>query len=81
LQWKCGRDIGKKTAEFVEGDLLFFGGRDNRITHVGIYLGDEETIIHSSGFVRISSLKPMHRLYDEKLRLTLVGARRLGKDC
>lgn len=81
LQWKCGRDVGKKITELVEGDLLFFGGRDNRITHVGIYLGDKDTIVHSSGFVRISSLTPTHRLYDEKLPLTLVGARRLGKDC
>lgn len=78
LQWRCGKDVGKDTAEFVEGDLLFFSSRENRITHVGIYLGDEGLIIHSSGFVRINSLNSSHPLYDERLSSRFVGARRLG---
>jgi cell wall-associated NlpC family hydrolase len=79
LQWRCGEDVGKDTGEFVEGDLVFFSSRENRITHVGIYLADEESIIHSSGFVRISSLNPSHALYDERLSSIFVGARRLGQ--
>jgi hypothetical protein len=79
LQWKCGKDVGKDTSEFVEGDLVFFSARKNRITHVGIYLGDEGSIIHSSGFVRINSVNPSHALYDERLSTMFVGARRLGK--
>ena len=78
LQWRCGKDIGKNLSEFVEGDLLFFSSNTKRITHVGIYLGDSESIIHSSGYVRINSLNPSHVLYDERLSATFVGARRLG---
>jgi cell wall-associated NlpC family hydrolase len=36
------------------GDLAFFG-KEERITHVGICLGNQE-IIHASGKVRIDSL-------------------------
>lgn len=79
LQWRCGKDAGKDPSKFVEGDLVFFSARENRITHVGISLGDEESIIHSSGFVRINSLNPSHALYDEKLCSMFVGARRLGE--
>ena len=78
LQWTCGKDVGKDTGEFVEGDLVFFRSRENRISHVGIYLGDEELIIHSSGFVRINSLNPSHPLFEERLSSMFVGARRLG---
>ncbi|KAA3653265.1 MAG: hypothetical protein DWQ10_18570 [Calditrichaeota bacterium] len=36
------------------GDLLFFGPRVNKITHVALYLGDRQ-YIHSSGMVKINS--------------------------
>ena len=39
------------------GDLLFFGRSAQRITHVGIYLGNGD-FIHSSGRVHISSIDP-----------------------
>jgi cell wall-associated NlpC family hydrolase len=39
------------------GDLLFFGSSAQRISHVGIYLG-EGNFIHSSGRVHISSIDP-----------------------
>lgn len=39
------------------GDLLFFGRSAQRITHVGIYLGNGD-FIHSSGKVHISSIDP-----------------------
>jgi SH3-like domain-containing protein len=39
------------------GDLLFFGRSAQRITHVGIYLGNGD-FIHSSGSVHISSIDP-----------------------
>jgi len=39
------------------GDLLFFGSSTERISHVGIYLG-EGNFIHSSGRVHISSIIP-----------------------
>jgi gamma-D-glutamyl-L-lysine dipeptidyl-peptidase len=39
------------------GDLLFFGRSAQRISHVGIYLGNGD-FIHSSGRVHISSIDP-----------------------
>jgi SH3-like domain-containing protein len=39
------------------GDLLFFGRTAQRITHVGMYIGNGD-FIHSSGRVHISSIDP-----------------------
>lgn len=39
------------------GDLLFFGRTPQRITHVGLYL-DNEDYINASGLVRINSINP-----------------------
>jgi len=44
------------------GDLLFFGSSAQRISHVGIYLG-EGNFIHSSGRVHISSIDPSDPKY------------------
>jgi hypothetical protein len=44
------------------GDLLFFGRTAQRITHVGIYLGNGY-FIHSSGKVHISSIDPKDPKY------------------
>ena len=79
LQWRCGHHAGKDLKELVEGDLLFFSAREHRITHVAIYLGVDGTLIHSSGYVRIGSLDPENKLFDEDLARTFVGARRLGE--
>ncbi len=63
------------------GDLVFFGtpagklGKKEKITHVGIYLGDNH-IIHSSHCVRINSLIPGDGDYYENAH-RLVGAVRL----
>ncbi|MCO6495048.1 MAG: C40 family peptidase [Bacteroidetes bacterium] len=39
----------------AKGDLLFFGKTTEKITHVGIYLG-EDKVIHASGQVKINHL-------------------------
>ena len=62
------------------GDLVFFGTpatdeKPMRITHVGIYLGDNK-IIHSSHRVRINSLIPGDEDYYENAH-RLVAAIRL----
>ncbi len=63
------------------GDLVFFGtpasepGRKPRVTHVGIYIGDNR-IIHSSHRVRINSLIPGDADYYENSH-RLLGAVRL----
>ena len=41
----------------LPGDLLFFGRSEQRISHVGIYLGNGD-FIHASGKVHISSIDP-----------------------
>jgi SH3-like domain-containing protein len=57
---KCG--IPVQLDQLQRGDLVFFGTaasdeKPMRVTHVGIYLGDNH-IIHSSHLVRINSLDP-----------------------
>lgn len=68
------------TANLERGDLVFFGTpatdeKPMRITHVGIYLGDNK-IIHSSHRVRINSLIPGDEDYYENAH-RLVAAIRL----
>lgn len=70
-----------RIAELKRGDLVFFGtpatqeGQRDRVTHVGIYLGDGK-IIHSSHLVRINSLIPGEEDYYENAH-RLLGAIRL----
>ncbi|NLY24038.1 MAG: SH3 domain-containing protein [Bacteroidales bacterium] len=53
----------------LPGDLVFFGSKatdDNpqeRVVHVGIYLGDKR-FIHASDYIHISSFDPADPLYD-----------------
>jgi cell wall-associated NlpC family hydrolase len=67
-----------------KGDLLFFGRRarsdtPEKITHVGIYLGDK-LFIQSSGLVRISSLDPASPLRDARRIRSLLHARRVLRE-
>ena len=55
------------------GDLLFFANDKGRINHVAIYLADG-LYIHSSGYVKINSMLPEHKLYNG---LEVVAARRI----
>lgn len=62
------------------GDLVFFGtpakdGAKQRVTHVGIYIGNGR-IIHSSHLVRVNSLIPGEADYYENAH-RLIAARRL----
>ena len=66
------------------GDLLFFGRKASgekpeKITHVAIYLG-EGKIIHSSGIVKVESLKRGDPGFTEYRLNSLVRARRLLQD-
>jgi SH3-like domain-containing protein len=58
------------------GDLLFFGRNEQRITHVGMYLGQGK-YIHASGLVRINSIDPKDSLYNVTEKKNLVGAIRI----
>ncbi len=79
-------DANLKFAGLEKGDLLFFGtkatpDRKQRVTHVGIWLGnDKGEFIHSSKQVRMSSIDPDSPYYDEGNSSRYLGARRyLGK--
>ncbi len=60
--------------EALVGDLFFFDNDEGKITHVGIYLGDNK-IIHASGRVRIDTIDHQGifnnelNTYTHKLRL------------
>lgn len=62
------------------GDLIFFGSSAQRVTHVGLCLGDG-LFIHASGssaMVRLNSLNPNDPLFDAGLLKILVGSRRIA---
>lgn len=74
-------EMTRRIAGLERGDLVFFGtpatedGKKDRVTHVGIYLGDGK-IIHASHLVRINSLIPGSDDYYENAH-RLLGAIRL----
>ena len=74
----CGDEISIDNMK--RGDLVFFGtpatsDKPQRVTHVGIYIGDGH-IIHSSHMVRVNSLNPADADYYENAH-RLIAARRL----
>lgn len=66
-------DIGNPD-NLQPGDLLFFGSSAERISHVGIHLGNGD-FIHSSGRVHISSIIPGDPKHDPNRNF--VAARRI----
>jgi gamma-D-glutamyl-L-lysine dipeptidyl-peptidase len=74
-------DTRKNFDNLKPGDLLFFGthktdSTKERISHVGIYIGNGE-IIHSSGMVKINSLIPGKENYNSQLISSFILARRI----
>jgi cell wall-associated NlpC family hydrolase len=72
--------LEKNLSMLKKGDLLFFcpkpsSGKPQRITHVGIYLGQKE-FIHCSGMVKMNSFDPSSSLYSENLLQRLVKVKR-----
>ena len=73
-------EMKERVKSLQPGDLVFFGypaaeGKKERITHVGIYIGDGH-IIHSSHVVRKNSLIPGTTDFYENSH-KLIKARRL----
>lgn len=66
----------KNITALQPGDLLFFGRSPQRVTHVGLYMGNGR-FIHSSGLVRINSLDPKDTVFSETLLKKLVNAGRI----
>lgn len=68
-------------SQLIPGDLIFFGRKakgdqNERITHVGIYLG-EKLFIHSSGRVRVDSFEEGHPNFNEYRFKTIVRVKRI----
>lgn len=64
----------------LPGDLIFFGSSPQRVTHVGLCLGNG-LFIHASGssaMVRLNSLNPNDPLFDDGLLKILVGSSRIA---
>lgn len=66
---------------FNPGDLVFFGRRakddkPEKVTHVGLYLGDSE-FIHSSGLVKINSFDSTRANYSRYRTISLLKVRRI----
>ncbi|MBV5315610.1 MAG: C40 family peptidase [Prolixibacteraceae bacterium] len=58
------------------GDLLFFGRNAQRVTHVGLYMGNGK-YIHASGLVRINSIDPKAPDYNLSQTKELVTSSRI----
>lgn len=76
---KLYKEMQKRTCNLRPGDLVFFGTPETfwskeKITHVGIYIGNGK-IIHSSHLVRVNSLIPGQKDYYENSH-RLIKARR-----
>lgn len=76
------KEMTRRTQNLKPGDLVFFGspateGKKERITHVGIYIGDGK-IIHASHKVRVNSLIPGSEDYYENSHRLLKARRFIG---
>ena len=70
-------DINQGYNNLQKGDLLFFGRKEPfKVTHVGMYIGDSE-VIHSSGYVHISSLDKNRENFSNVLSAKWIAARRI----
>jgi cell wall-associated NlpC family hydrolase len=56
-QFKVGRSIGLE--DLVDGDLVFFGSSDDRISHVGIYVGSNR-FVHAPRRGDEIKISPLH---------------------
>ncbi|MCU4162906.1 NlpC/P60 family protein [Carboxylicivirga caseinilyticus] len=71
-----GEGIDLDLDKLKQGDLLFFGNKEaNKVTHVGMYIGNHE-FIHASGFVMINSLDSTRVNFSKDRLLSWLGAQR-----
>ena len=72
-------DITDGYSRLRKGDLLFFGSKENgisHVTHVAIYLGNLE-YINSAGRVMINSLDSTQKNYNSDRMNSLLMAKRI----
>jgi len=80
MQAECGTDAGRDLGELLPADLVFFSDRDDqRVTHVGIALG-QRRMVHLAlgrGGYSIEHLDDRNDRYVERLRQRFLLARRV----
>lgn len=79
---KLYQEMVRRTRNLQPGDLVFFGSPETfwskeKITHVGIYIGNGK-IIHASHKVRVNSLLPGEKDYYENSHRLLKARRYIG---
>jgi SH3-like domain-containing protein len=74
MQHHDAKVVGEDLAMAKPGDLLFFAENKDKISHVGIVVGNSK-ILHARGLVRINSLNPKDKLFDQHLNDTFVDVR------
>lgn len=74
-QFRATRRLGRDDRG-RRGDLIFFGPRRGRMTHVGVQLSPSE-FVHARGWVRINSIDVGNPLYDRALVATVRARGRL----
>ena len=79
---KLYQEMVRRTSNLQPGDLVFFGSPETfwskeKITHVGIYIGNGK-IIHASHKVRVNSLIPGEKDYYENSHRLLKARRYIG---
>ncbi len=71
-----GHPDASEISNLQPGDLLFFGRNPQRVTHVGMYIGNGN-YIHASGLVRINSIAPGTPGFNITDRKSLVATSRI----
>jgi hypothetical protein len=74
MQHHDATPVGEDFTQAQAGDLLFFAESNNKISHVGIALGDSK-ILHARGYVKINSLNAKDSLFDQNLQNTFVDVK------
>ena len=65
------------TASMRRGDTMYFLGDDGKIRHTAIYLGDGRYLNAEVPVVKIGSINPAHKEYDERRHKSFAFAKRL----
>jgi cell wall-associated NlpC family hydrolase len=74
MQHHDAQFVSEESAAAQPGDVYFFAEQGNKITHVGLALG-QNRILHARGYVRINSLTDGETDFDPNLANTFVDTR------
>lgn len=74
MQFEDARIVSRDPSKADIGDLMYFAESGEKITHVGISLGNNE-IIHARGMIRINSLNSQAEYYSKQLQESFVAVK------